>query len=244
MSKDIEELTKLNKDYVDSVQNSDVERFDEILAAEFYSTLADKTFVDRAAFLKFTAIPVKFKNLTAQDVKIRVMGDFAIIHARTSYITAAGEQAFGRYTDCWAKQNGRWLAVSAHVSRKPADAATSDCQEWPHLGAKRTFGKAPGGEKSGEQLTAVIWRAKKGAYWQLRSCRLLTMLCDAGRYSKCLTWVSAFVFDCSGRVLHEQGTPDDGASTRSASLRGDRRGCCRLGHRGGRRGCSRAREQF
>jgi ketosteroid isomerase-like protein len=117
MSKDIEELTKLNKDYVDSVQNSDVERFDEILAAEFYSTLADKTFVDRAAFLKFTAIPVKFKNLTAQDVKIRVMGDFAIIHARTSYITAAGEQAFGRYTDCWAKQNGRWLAVSAHVSR-------------------------------------------------------------------------------------------------------------------------------
>ena len=41
----------------------------------------------------------------------------AIMHAATSYTTADGQQANGRYTDCWAKQNGKWLAVSAHVSR-------------------------------------------------------------------------------------------------------------------------------
>ena len=35
MSNDIEELTALNRDYVASVQNSDVKRFDEILAAGF-----------------------------------------------------------------------------------------------------------------------------------------------------------------------------------------------------------------
>ncbi len=32
MSNDIDELTALNRDYVASVQNSDVKRFDEILA--------------------------------------------------------------------------------------------------------------------------------------------------------------------------------------------------------------------
>jgi ketosteroid isomerase-like protein len=117
MSKDIDELTALNRDYVASVQNSDVKRFDEILAQEFYCTNPDKSFVDRAAFLKQTAVPVTIRNLRAEDVKIRVLGDFAIIHARTSYTTADGQQAFGRYTDCWAKQNGRWLAVSAHVAR-------------------------------------------------------------------------------------------------------------------------------
>ena len=117
MSKDIDELTLLNRDYVASVQNSDVRRFDEILAQDFYCTNPDKTLVDRAAFLKQTAIPVKIKNLKAEDVKIRVLGDFAIIHARTSYLTPDGEQAFGRYTDCWARQDGRWLAVSAHVAR-------------------------------------------------------------------------------------------------------------------------------
>jgi ketosteroid isomerase-like protein len=117
MSKDIDELTLLNRDYVASVQNSDVKRFDEILAQDFYCTNPDKTLVDRAAFLRQTAIPVKIKNLRAEDVKIRVLGDFAIIHAATSYTTSEGEQASGRYTDCWARQNGRWLAVSAHVAR-------------------------------------------------------------------------------------------------------------------------------
>ena len=117
MSNDIEELTALNRDYVASVQNSDVRRFDEILAADFYCSNPDKTLVDRAAFLKQTAVPVTIKNLTAHDVKIRVLGDFAIIHAATSYTTANGEPGHGRYTDCWAKQNGKWLAVSAHVSR-------------------------------------------------------------------------------------------------------------------------------
>ena len=117
MTNDIDELTALNLDFVASAQNSDVRRFDEILAPEFYCSNPDKSLVDRAAFLKQTAIPVTIKNLRAEDVKIRVLGDFAIIHAATSYTTSDGQQAHGRYTDCWAKQNGRWLAVSAHVSR-------------------------------------------------------------------------------------------------------------------------------
>jgi ketosteroid isomerase-like protein len=117
MSRAIEELTVLNHDYVASVQNGDVKRFDEILAQDFYCTNPDKSFVDRAGFLKQTAVPVTIRDLIADDVKIRVLGDFAIIHGRTSYTTADGQQAYGRYTDCWAKQNGRWLAVSAHVSR-------------------------------------------------------------------------------------------------------------------------------
>jgi ketosteroid isomerase-like protein len=117
MRNDLAELTTLNRDYVNSVQNCDVKRFDEILADDFYCSNPDKSLVDRAGFLKQTAVPVKIKNLEAHDVKIRLMGDFAIIHARTSYSTADGQQASGRYTDCWARQNGRWLAVSAHVSR-------------------------------------------------------------------------------------------------------------------------------
>jgi ketosteroid isomerase-like protein len=117
MRNDLAELTSLNRDYVNSVQNSDVKRFDEILAEDFYCSNPDKSLVDRAAFLKQTAVPVAIKNLKAEDVKIRLLGDFAIIHARTSYTTPDGQQASGRYTDCWAKQNGKWLAVSAHVSR-------------------------------------------------------------------------------------------------------------------------------
>jgi ketosteroid isomerase-like protein len=117
MRNDLAELTALNRDYVSSVQNCDVKRFDEILAEDFYCSNPDKSLVDRAGFLKQTAVPVTIRNLIEHDVKIRIMGDFAIIHGATSFTTAGGEQAAGRYTDCWARQNGRWLAVSAHVSR-------------------------------------------------------------------------------------------------------------------------------
>ena len=51
MNNDLAELTKLNRDYVASVQNSDVQRFDEILAADFYCSNPDKSLVDRAASL-------------------------------------------------------------------------------------------------------------------------------------------------------------------------------------------------
>src|ERR1700729_1920631 len=119
MSKDIDELTILNRDYVASVQNSDVKRFDQILAQDFYCSNPDKSLVDRAGFLKQTAIPVTIRNLEAHDVRIRLIGDFAIIHDATRYTTPDGHGAAGRYPDCWARQNGRWLAVSAHVSRYP-----------------------------------------------------------------------------------------------------------------------------
>ncbi|MGC2317130.1 MAG: nuclear transport factor 2 family protein [Bradyrhizobium sp.] len=117
MSKDIDDLTALNRDYVASVQNSDVKRFDEILADDFFCSNPDKSLVDRAGFLKQTAVPVTIRNLKAHDVNIRVMGDFAIIHAGTTYTMPDGKPGSGRYTDVWARRNGRWLAVSAHVSR-------------------------------------------------------------------------------------------------------------------------------
>lgn len=117
MISDHDTLVALNRDYIDSVQNSDVRRFDQILASEFYCSNPDRTLVDRAQFLKQTAQPVTIKNLKAEDVIIRIIGDVAIIHARTSYLMPDGSAGAGRYTDVWARQNGTWLAVSAHVTR-------------------------------------------------------------------------------------------------------------------------------
>ena len=110
-------LTALNADYINSVQHSDVRRFDEILSAEFYCSNPDGSLVDRAGFLQQTARPVTIRNLAAEDVLIRIIDDVAIIHARTAYTKPDGTPGGGRYTDLWAKQNGRWLAVSAHVTR-------------------------------------------------------------------------------------------------------------------------------
>jgi len=114
---ELETLQQLNRDYIRSVQMSDVRRFDEILAQDFRCSNPDGSLVDRKGFLAQTARPVTISNLEAHDVEIRMFGDVAIIHARTSYTLADGRAGAGRYTDVWARQDGRWLAVSAHVTR-------------------------------------------------------------------------------------------------------------------------------
>jgi ketosteroid isomerase-like protein len=114
---DLSTLVDLNLAYVRSVQTSDVRRFKEILADDFLCSNPDGSIVDRAQFLEQTARPVTICNLAADDVKVRIMGDVAIVHARTTYTDADGRSRSGRYTDVWARRNGRWLAVSAHVTR-------------------------------------------------------------------------------------------------------------------------------
>ena len=114
---DLELLTELNRDYIRSVQTSDVRRFDEILADDFLCSNPDGTLIDRKAFLEQTARPVRISNLEAHDVVVRIMGDVALIHARTTYLGPDGRPGGGRYTDVWARRGGRWLAVSAHVTR-------------------------------------------------------------------------------------------------------------------------------
>ncbi len=99
---ELETLKGLNRDYVQSVQRSDVARFEEILADDFLCTNPDGSLVDRAAFLEQVARPATIRNLEAHDVTIRHLGDIA---------------GRGRYTDVWARRDGRWLAVAAHVTR-------------------------------------------------------------------------------------------------------------------------------
>jgi ketosteroid isomerase-like protein len=115
---DLTTLLELNRDYIRSVQASDVRRFQEILADDFLCSLPDGSLIDRARFLEHTARPVQISNLEVHDVNVRLMGDFAIIHARTTYTAPDGQPGSGRYTDVWARRHGRWLAVSAHVTRR------------------------------------------------------------------------------------------------------------------------------
>jgi len=115
-SQDHDELEALNREYVRSVVESDVNWFDRNLGAEFFCTNRDGSIVDRSAFLNQTARPIAFSDFELHDVQIRLLGDFALIHARTTYKLPSGQAAASRYTDAWARQQGRWVAVSAHIT--------------------------------------------------------------------------------------------------------------------------------
>jgi ketosteroid isomerase-like protein len=110
-------LQQLNADYIRSVRESDVAWFDRHLADDFVNSNPDGTLVDRAGFLAQIARPMTVRNFRYDDVRIRVLGDVAIIHARTLYTKPDGAEGAGRYTDVWARRGGEWVCVCADVTR-------------------------------------------------------------------------------------------------------------------------------
>jgi hypothetical protein len=114
---DMDTLHELNSGYIDSVQFSNVQWFEQNLADDFLNSNPDGSLVDRAGFLQQIARPATISNLEAREVHIRMMGHIAIIHGRTTYNRADGELGAGRYTDIWACRDNRWLCVAAHVTR-------------------------------------------------------------------------------------------------------------------------------
>ena len=112
--RDADTLTALNRDFTSSVQKGDVKRLAEILADDFMTSTPDGSLLDKAEYLKLVAQPVTISGLVAEDVRIRLLGDFAIIHARFNSRWADGKQRRGRYTDNYARRDGTWVAVSAH----------------------------------------------------------------------------------------------------------------------------------
>lgn len=114
---DLEVLKQLNEKYVASVESSNHGWFEEHLAGDFMNSNPDGTLVNRAQFIAQITRPCPLSNIKAHDVLIRIMGDTAIIHARTSYKRADGQSGAGRYTDIWTKGGQGWLCVAAHVTR-------------------------------------------------------------------------------------------------------------------------------
>ena len=114
--RDLDTLTALNRDFVASVQKGDVKRLDEIFADDFMVSTPDGSLLDKAEYLKLVGQPVTISGLVAEDVRIRLLGDFAIIHGRFNSRSADGKQRRGRYTDNWARRDGTWVAVSAHFN--------------------------------------------------------------------------------------------------------------------------------
>src|SRR4051812_22781145 len=114
---DVTALDVLNREYIRCVVRADADAFDKILADDFLCAQPDGSLLDKPAFLQRTRDAQPLASMVIDDVRIRVIGDVAIVHGHTRYELIDRRTGEGRYTDVWARRGGRWLAVSAHVTR-------------------------------------------------------------------------------------------------------------------------------
>ena len=109
-------LRQLNDDYIHCDQDGDVGRYEEFLAEDFTATLPDLVFRDRREFLDLIAQPRPFTDLTLRDVKVRILGDVALLHGRVSYTTRHdGAQREALYTGTYQRRDGRWVCIAGEV---------------------------------------------------------------------------------------------------------------------------------
>jgi hypothetical protein len=110
---DLAILEQLNLDYNHSDQASDAKRFSEFLAEDFIVQTPGVT-RSREEYLEYIAKPRPFKDLALREVKIRILGDVALIHGRATYtMIADGVDQEALYTDVYQKREGAWVCVSA-----------------------------------------------------------------------------------------------------------------------------------
>ena len=93
-----------------------------MISDRFVNTEFDGGVSKRGKFLADFADP-KFKPsaMNIDDVEVEVYGTTAIVageyHSKGQYDGKPYEH-FGRFTDTWVYENGRWLCVASHSSRK------------------------------------------------------------------------------------------------------------------------------
>ena len=110
-------LQELNRNFIRSVQMSDVRWFDQNLSEDFLNSNGDGSLSERADFLVQIGRPCPVSNLCAEDVRIRILGEIAIVHGRTTFTKPDGRVGAGRYTDVYSRRQGGWVCVSADVTR-------------------------------------------------------------------------------------------------------------------------------
>lgn len=116
---DIVVLTTLNEQYVQAFRDADVAWYDAHLAADYQVVFGDGSVHDRAGALADFAKPYFAEGIAdfpLDKVRVRRFGDVALVHAENAYTLKDGRKGVNRYTDIWAKRNGRWWCVAAHIT--------------------------------------------------------------------------------------------------------------------------------
>jgi ketosteroid isomerase-like protein len=119
LSTDEKILRQLNDDYIHSDQNSDVARYGEFLAEDFTASLPDLVFRNRQEFLDLIAQPRPFTGLTLLNVKVRIVGDVALLHGRVKYtVKDDGQEREALYTDTYQRRERGWMCIAGEVVAK------------------------------------------------------------------------------------------------------------------------------
>jgi ketosteroid isomerase-like protein len=142
-----EEILKLDRQWLDAYEKGDAAALARIEADDFLVTYADGKVLTKAQEIELVKKGMPSGTtlkLSSEEPKVRVYGDTAIVTGIfVQRSTQNGQESITRerFTDVWAKRNGRWQAVATALTSipQPQPAPEKKPQE---QAAKNTGGQA------------------------------------------------------------------------------------------------------
>ena len=115
-------LAKLQKDWMQAVEDRDIEALERLVAPEFRFMavhLAPEP-MTRAQWMEAAREGYKIVSFAFESMDIDVSGDMAVVHSRYSQVASYHHTSLSnafRLTDVWNKDdNGSWRVVARHSS--------------------------------------------------------------------------------------------------------------------------------
>ena len=122
------QLRAINHRFVESFVVANAEFMDVLTGEDFVQTAIDGSWQGRAEFVAEMRTPAPLDGATYDDVRVRLFGPVALVHAVFEALHRDGKVARVRYTDVYAWNGAAWRLVSGNNTlrqgrrgRAPAD---------------------------------------------------------------------------------------------------------------------------
>ncbi len=114
-------VMRINREWAGAIIKGDSSATERYVAPDGIFTDATGSVFDRAQLIAMIKSgDLKLESTTFDDVKVREYGDMAVVtYSSTDKGQYKGQDISGQYrwTEVWAKRDGKWLQVAAHQSR-------------------------------------------------------------------------------------------------------------------------------
>ncbi len=121
MNDTVPELIRLEEDWGRAMVTNDAEAIGHYIADDWTIIGPDGSMSDKGTFLEMVQSGVLSHDvMEADDIKVRVYGETAVLTMRGASGGQYGGQAFRvveRVSDIWVRQHGQWHCVLTHLSR-------------------------------------------------------------------------------------------------------------------------------
>jgi hypothetical protein len=110
------QLGRLNDQYIQALLNADREWFIRHLAEEFTCIESNGVMRDKAGFLEVLEAGPRYAGYRLDEMRVRLLGDGAVIQATGTFTRPDGSTGSSRYTDVYLRRDGEWKVLAAQIT--------------------------------------------------------------------------------------------------------------------------------